>query len=88
MYRVAQEAVRNAAAHAEPTHVAVTIEQVDGRVSLTVTDDGRGMPGEASSPSGHFGMQLMRDLVADADGELEIEPGPDGGTRVRLEAPT
>ena len=88
VYRVAQEAVRNAAAHAEPTHVAVTIEQVDGRVSLTVTDDGRGMPGEASSPSGHFGMQLMRDLAADADGELEIEPGPDGGTRVRLEAPT
>ncbi len=88
VYRVAQEAVRNAAAHAEPTHVAVTVEAADGRVSLAVTDDGRGMPRETSSPSGHFGMKLMRDLAADANGQLEIEPGPDGGTRVRLEVPT
>jgi two-component system NarL family sensor kinase len=88
VYRVAQEAVRNAAAHAEPAHVTVAIERADGRVSLTVTDDGRGLPGEPSSPSGHFGMQLMRDLAAGADGELEIEPGPGGGTRVRLEVPT
>ncbi len=88
LYRVAQEAVRNAAMHAEPTRVTVAVEHGDGWVSLTVTDNGRGLPGEASSPAGHFGMQLMRDLVADADGELEIEPGPDGGTRVRLEVPT
>ena len=88
LYRVAQEAVRNAAAHADPTRVTVAIEHGDGQVSLIVTDDGRGLSGEASSPSGHFGMQLIRDLVADADGELEVEPGPDGGTRVRLEVPT
>jgi signal transduction histidine kinase len=88
LYRVAQEAVRNAARHADPTHVTVAVDDGDGRVSLTVTDDGRGLPGEASSPSGHFGMQLMRDLAADAGGELEVEPGPNGGTRVRLEVPT
>jgi signal transduction histidine kinase len=88
VYRVAQEAVRNAATHAEPANVSVAIERADGRVSLTVTDDGRGLPGEAASPSGHFGMELMRDLAADADGRLEVEPGPEGGTRVRLEVPT
>ena len=88
LYRVAQEAVRNAAAHAQPTLVTIAVEHGDGRVSLTVTDDGRGLPDEPSSASGHFGMQLMRDLAMDADGELEIEPGPDGGTRVRLEVPT
>jgi two-component system, NarL family, sensor kinase len=88
LYRVAQEAVRNAAAHAEPENVSVAIERADGGVSLTVTDDGSGLPGEASSPSGHFGMQLMRDLAADAEGQLEVGPGPDGGTQVRLEVPT
>jgi signal transduction histidine kinase len=87
VYRVAQEAVRNAAAHAQPTHVTVTVEEVDGRVLLAVTDDGRGMPREASSPSGHFGIKLMRDLATGAQGELAIEPGPGGGTRVRLEVP-
>ena len=89
VYRVAQEAVRNAAAHADPSRVTVAVERADGRVTLTVTDDGRGMAlgGGASSPEGHFGMRLMRDLAADADGELEIAPGPEGGTRVRLEVP-
>jgi two-component system, NarL family, sensor kinase len=88
LYRVAQEAVRNAAAHAEPENVSVAIERANGGVSLTVTDDGRGLPGEASSPAGHFGMQLMRDLAANAEGQLEAGPSPDGGTRVRLEVPT
>jgi two-component system NarL family sensor kinase len=88
LYRVAQEAVRNAAAHAEPTQVTVAVARADGRVSLTVTDDGRGMPERATSPSGHFGVKLMHDLAADARGELTLGPGPDGGTRVLLEVPT
>jgi signal transduction histidine kinase len=89
VYRVAQEAVRNAAAHAEPTHVAIALQRANGQASLTVTDDGVGLPtsGETPSSAGHFGMQLMHDLAADADGELRVEPGPDGGTQVRLEVP-
>lgn len=91
VYRVAQEAVRNAAAHAEPSKVTVAVGAADGRVSLTVTDDGRGFRasnGAAESSTGHFGVKLMHDLAADAGGELQIGPGPDGGTRVRLEVPT
>ncbi|MFL5892844.1 MAG: sensor histidine kinase [Solirubrobacterales bacterium] len=86
-FRVAQEAVRNAVAHAEPTVISVAVSAGGGRASLTVTDDGRGFPeGDAAAP-GHFGLQLMRDLAQDADGELTVDSGPGRGARIGLEVP-
>jgi signal transduction histidine kinase len=88
LYRVAQEAVRNAAAHADPTAIAVAVSRTDGGAALEVVDDGRGIPDSvAQSPSGHFGIRLMHDLATDAGGTVRVEPGPDRGTRVRLEVP-
>jgi two-component system NarL family sensor kinase len=88
VYRVAQEAIRNAAEHADPSVLTVAISVENGVVSLEVTDDGRGVPEFVSrSPSGHFGVTLMRDLAADAGGTVRIEPGPERGTRVHLEVP-
>ncbi len=43
-FRVAQEAIRNAAAHAEPSNITVAVRSADGRASLTVADDGTGLP--------------------------------------------
>jgi two-component system, NarL family, sensor kinase len=87
VYRVAQEAVRNAAAHAAPNEIVVAVGRTDGGVSLDVADDGRGMPGNGESPSGHFGISLMRDLAADASGTIRIDSAPGRGTRVHLEVP-
>jgi two-component system NarL family sensor kinase len=88
LYRVAQEAVRNAAAHADPTAITIAVGRTDGGAALEVVDDGRGIPSSvAQSPSGHFGIRLMHDLAADAGGTVRVEPGPDRGTRVRLEVP-
>jgi signal transduction histidine kinase len=89
-FRVAQEAVRNAAAHAEPSAITVAVGSADGRASLTVADDGRGLPQPDApdrGPTGHFGLQLMRDLARDADGELSVGSAPGRGTRIRLEVP-
>jgi two-component system NarL family sensor kinase len=86
-FRVAQEAVRNAAAHAEPDVIAVAVTSADGRASLEVSDDGRGFPVADVAASGHFGLQLMHDLARDAGGELEVDSVRGGGTRIRLEVP-
>ena len=89
-FRVAQEAIRNAAAHAEPSAITVAVLSADGRASLTVADDGRGFPRPDApdrGPTGHFGLQLMRDLARDADGELSVGSAPGRGTRIRLEVP-
>ena len=90
LYRVAQEAVRNAAEHAEASSVRVDVTDADDRAAIAIEDDGRGLPVAANgarAASGHFGLQLMRDLAADAGGEIEIGPGTNGGTRVSVEVP-
>jgi two-component system, NarL family, sensor kinase len=89
-FRVAQEAIRNAATHAEPSTITVAVRSADGRASLTVADDGQGFPQPDTpdrGPTGHLGLQLMRDLARDADGELSVGSAPTRGTRIRLEVP-
>jgi signal transduction histidine kinase len=86
-FRVAQEAIRNAAAHAEAGTITAAVRSEDGRASLTVADDGRGFPQPDGAPTGHFGLQLMRDLAQDADGEFSVRSAPGRGTRICLEVP-
>jgi signal transduction histidine kinase len=90
LFRTAQEAVRNALAHADPRHLQVSIQPNDHRVTLVVEDDGRGFdPAEAERRrrSGHLGLSLLTDLATGVGGELELESRPGKGTRVRLEVP-
>ena len=42
VWRVAQEAVRNAIRHANATHLSVAVRSVDDRLHLDVSDDGTG----------------------------------------------
>jgi signal transduction histidine kinase len=84
-YRTAQEALRNVVKHARATHVEIRVE-VDGRVCLSVEDDGVGLPAEADA-EGHFGLRLLEDMARDADGRLLVESEPGQGTRVTIEVP-
>jgi signal transduction histidine kinase len=84
-YRCAQEALRNVVKHAQAANVRVRVE-ADGRVCLTVQDDGVGLPADASA-EGHFGLRLLADLAREADGRLSVESGPSEGTRVTIEVP-
>jgi signal transduction histidine kinase len=85
-YRCAQEALRNVVKHAQANHVLVRVES-DGRVRLTVEDDGIGLPGDAADQT-HFGLRLLDDLVRDAGGRLEIASNNGRGTRVTVEVPS
>jgi two-component system, NarL family, sensor kinase len=87
LFRVAQEAVRNAAAHARAHRLDVAVSENAGHVSLTVGDDGRGFDPELAGDGageGHFGLSLLRDLAREAGAELSIDSSPDMGTRVRV----
>jgi signal transduction histidine kinase len=90
LYRVAQEALRNARTHGEATAVDVTVEAQSRAAVLCVVDDGRGFcPEETdhSRDSEHFGLRLMRDLADHAGGTLTVLSSPGHGTLVRLEVP-
>jgi len=87
VYRVAQEAVRNAQRHADAAHLDVEVSRRVDRVVLLVQDDGHGFDpaiSEKAAADGHVGLRLLADLVAEAGGELSVSSGS-GGTTVRLE---
>lgn len=90
VYRVAREAIRNAQAHARPSAVTVLVRQEDGMTKLTVADDGAGFQPEdrlRRAQDGHVGLTLLADVVAQANGTLDIRSAPDAGTTVALELP-
>jgi signal transduction histidine kinase len=93
VYRIVQEALTNVSRHAEATSAVVSITEGSGEVRVSVTDDGKGPP-EASrlgprgdGLEGGFGMSGMRERAELVGGELEMVPGPGGGTAVRLTVP-
>ena len=88
MWRVAQEAVRNAYRHARCRRLAVIVDREPGRVKLEVVDDGSGFDPSAPPAPGHLGLRSLFDLVHDAGGDLAVTSSPGQGTRVKLEAAT
>ncbi len=86
-YRVIREALGNAARHADASSVVVRIGQRDGVLSFEVVDDGVGFDPSLGSPEGHFGLDLISEMVADSGGSLSIESSAGTGTAVRCRLP-
>jgi signal transduction histidine kinase len=78
--RVVQEALANAAKHAEADEVTVTVEYLTGELRLVVRDDGRGF--DPASVGGGFGLATMRERVASVGGTLSVTSAPGAGTTV------
>ena len=90
LYRAAGEALRNAAAHAEPSRVTVTVAADGGRARLRVEDDGRGFDAATRArrrDEGHLGLALVEDLAAHLGGRVDVRSAPGEGTVVELEVP-
>jgi two-component system, NarL family, sensor histidine kinase UhpB len=84
IYRVAQEALTNVLRHAHASRVDLSLRRADGRVVLTVRDDGRGLPENLPTTSGLAGMRERAMLIG---AELAIDSHPDAGVEVRLAVP-
>jgi two-component system sensor histidine kinase UhpB len=86
VYRVAQEALSNAARHSGAGRVEVRLRRLDGGgVELAVADNGRGFAFDESE--GGLGIAGMRERALLIGGELTIESRPGHGTTVRLTVP-
>ena len=85
VYRVAQEALANAARHSDASRIDVRLRRAGGGVELTVADDGRGFAFEQSERG--LGIGGMRERALLIGAELTIESRPGHGTTVRLSVP-
>ena len=91
LFRVAQEALRNALKHANAHSITVRLCQLADAVILCVHDDGCGfqVPPRLSqlTQTGHFGLVGMSERVTWAGGQLSICSQPEAGTEVLVEIP-
>jgi two-component system nitrate/nitrite sensor histidine kinase NarX len=85
--QIVREALSNVVRHAGAAHAVLRLAAGDGRIRVTLEDDGRGIDPHAV-PRGHYGLSIMRERAAGLGGDIEIAPGPHGGTRVRLTFPS
>ncbi len=81
LLRVVQEALTNVFRHAKATKVEIVLEVADGRVRLTISDDGCGMPVATSRPGTRaislgVGIPAMRARLQQMGGTIKIRSGP------------
>ena len=88
VWRVAQEAIRNALRHGQPSSLDVRVGVEGSVVRLVVADDGAGFDVQTSPQDGHLGLRALRDLVGELGGSLDVRSAPGAGTTVLLEVGT
>ncbi len=86
IYRIAQEALTNVVKHANASKVGVTLMKPNGKVVLTVRDNGIGFDPSIPANNGHFGLHGIHERAELIGAEIEVESKPGQGTTVRLVA--
>ena len=86
LFRVAQEALRNAAKHSDAAYVWMDLTGKTNELVLTIGDDGKGFD-IARVPSDRLGLASMRERVEAVGGWLEIHSTAAAGTLVKATVP-
>jgi signal transduction histidine kinase len=92
LFRIAQEALTNAALHAHAQRISLLLERRAEMVTLIVEDDGDGFQMDWLMLHGPvdkrwLGLYGMRERAEQLRGKLTIESAPGGGTTVYVEVP-
>ena len=88
LYRCAYELVNNAIKHAQATHINIQLVQTEHEVTLTVSDDGRGL--KVSTTEGGLqgaGLQNIRERIEPFNGKLRIVANENEGTEINVSLP-
>jgi two-component system nitrate/nitrite sensor histidine kinase NarX len=84
VYRICQEALNNVAKHAEASNVEILLKHNEAAIELNLRDDGRGFVTSELSPSGHYGLGMMRERAEAVGALLSITSRPGHGTKITL----
>lgn len=82
--RATQEAFANIRKHSRASTVRANLTSTDGRVRLTLSDNGIGLPDRHSEG---FGLRGMRARVAQTGGAVSVSSSPGDGVTISIEVP-
>ena len=83
---MAQESLTNVAKHSAASQVTVDLTaRPDGRLSMRIGDNGRGLHRDSRRNPLAFGLKGIAERVRALGGKLRVESGPEGGTWVLVE---
>jgi signal transduction histidine kinase len=85
IFRIAQEAVSNAVRHAQATRITISVARRAGAFSVTIEDDGIGIPDERTG--GGMGLQIMTQRARLIGARVLVEKRESKGTRVTCTLP-
>ena len=88
LYRVAQEAMHNAAKYAGQHTMKLTLHRTGDSVELTIADDGRGFDPGSRAANSHLGLISMEERVRLVGGKFSLVSTPGGGTTVTAKVPS
>ena len=86
VYRLVQESLTNIGKYAEATQIFISLQNMDGYVTVEVRDNGKGFDLNAINPSSH-GLSGMRHRVEAAGGSLNVESSSLAGTKITANLP-
>lgn len=84
IFRIAQEGLENALAHAKAKNLGVSLVVMDHTITLRICDDGTGFEITQTQSAEHFGLVGMRERASLAGGTLSVESRPGKGTTLTL----
>lgn len=82
LFRILQEALTNIARHAEATKAAISLAVEKRALTLTISDNGRGITEQEIRAPDSLGILGMRERLESIGGKFSIEGVPGQGTKV------
>jgi PAS domain S-box-containing protein len=87
IFRICQEALTNVARHAEATSVSIALEKLHNKLSLNISDNGKGIESVEPSTTLSFGVLGIKERARLLGGEISIKGTPQTGTQIKLLVP-
>jgi signal transduction histidine kinase len=87
LFRITQEALRNASQHGHAQHVSVSLSRRDADLTLTVVDDGDGFDLARARANGGMGLVSIEERTRLLEGQVAVRSSPRQGTTVEVLVP-
>ncbi|MEY8779954.1 ATP-binding protein [Allomuricauda sp. XS_ASV26] len=84
-YRIVQESLKNCVKHAKSQNVSISFQSTNGKLKLTITDDGVGF--DPSRKKKGIGLRNIVSRVKKVKGVLDIDSRPGKGTSISVTMP-